>query len=126
VQTLANHFWTRWVKEYLPELTKRTKWHDRVEPLKVGDLVLIIDPRFKRNEYKRGRIVDSKETRSGQNREFKVLCGDTIYTRPAVKLAKLDVYQDPESRRLFCDKAPSLITGGSVTEGRDNRARKRI
>jgi Family of unknown function (DUF5641) len=125
VQTLADHFWTRWVKKYLPELTRRSKWHEKVEPLKVGDVVLIVDSRAKRNEFKRGRIVDAKETRSGQNREFKVLCGETIYTRPAVKLAKLEFYQDPESRQQFCDKAPSFITGGSVAKSHDKRARKR-
>jgi hypothetical protein len=125
VQTMTDHFWARWIKEYLPELTRRSKWHEKVETLKVGDIVLIIDSRFKRNEYKRGRIVDAKETRSGQNREFKVLCGETIYTRPAVKLAKLDIYQDPEARQLFGDKAPSIITGGGVTKSRDHRARKR-
>ncbi|XP_065175930.1 uncharacterized protein LOC135805765 [Sycon ciliatum] len=31
VQVLADHFWRRWIKEYLPTLARRTKWHGRTE-----------------------------------------------------------------------------------------------
>ena len=123
-QALADNFWTRWVKEYLPELTRRTKWHDKVESLKVGDIVLICDPKGKRHEYKRGRIVEVKETRSGQNREFKVLCGGCIYSRPAVHLAKLDIYQPQEVQTSFGDRAQGLITGVGV--GKSSMKLKRI
>jgi hypothetical protein len=38
-QHLADQFWKRWVKEVLPDLTRRTKWYKRTEPLKVDDQV---------------------------------------------------------------------------------------
>lgn len=49
-QVFAEHFWQRWIKEYLPEMTRRTKWHDKIQPLKIGDLVIIVDHRARRNE----------------------------------------------------------------------------
>nr|XP_012153196.1 PREDICTED: uncharacterized protein LOC105664201 [Megachile rotundata] len=42
-QHLADHFWMRWVKEYLPTLIRRRRWHEEVQPLAVGDLVLVAD-----------------------------------------------------------------------------------
>ena len=43
VQVYANYFWRRWVLEYLPTLTRRTKWFENVKTLDVGDIVIIID-----------------------------------------------------------------------------------
>lgn len=49
-QVIANKFWKRWLHEYLPELTKRSKWHEELPNLKEGDLVIIVDPSSKRGE----------------------------------------------------------------------------
>ncbi|CAG7828334.1 unnamed protein product, partial [Allacma fusca] len=43
VQELTEKLWTRWVKEYLPTLTRRTKWFQHSSPIKVGDIVVIVD-----------------------------------------------------------------------------------
>ncbi|XP_058817112.1 uncharacterized protein LOC131680413 [Topomyia yanbarensis] len=40
---ILDQFWRRWVREYLPMLTRRTKWFDAVKPLEPGDLVIIMD-----------------------------------------------------------------------------------
>lgn len=40
IQEMTKHFWRRFVLEYMPTLTRRTKWFKRVEPIKVGDVVL--------------------------------------------------------------------------------------
>ena len=42
-QNLANMFWGRWIREYLPTLLPRKKWFDRADPLKVSDVVLTAD-----------------------------------------------------------------------------------
>src|SRR5207245_1271040 len=42
-QLLADHFWRRWIKEYLPTLTRRTKWNAVTKPIEVGDIVIVID-----------------------------------------------------------------------------------
>jgi hypothetical protein len=43
VQYLANLFWSRWTKEYLPLLQERQKWHCAKRNLQVGDIVLVVD-----------------------------------------------------------------------------------
>lgn len=35
-QTLKNHFWSRWINDYLPTLTRRTKWCKQEKSLQVG------------------------------------------------------------------------------------------
>lgn len=44
---LANFFWQRWVAEYLPTITRRTKWFYPVKPIAVGDVVIVVDPSFR-------------------------------------------------------------------------------
>ena len=47
-QVLANMFWNRWLKEYLPLLTKRNKWTYEVGNLEKDDLVLVVEPKVSR------------------------------------------------------------------------------
>lgn len=42
-EKLATIFWRRWVNEYLPTLTRRDKWTQPTTPLKVNDIVVIVD-----------------------------------------------------------------------------------
>ena len=41
VQHLANTFWSRWHKEYLPTLQPRTRWQVKKDNLCVSDIVLL-------------------------------------------------------------------------------------
>ena len=43
VQSYSNLFWCRWVKEYLPNLTKRSKWTTEMKNFKVGDVVILME-----------------------------------------------------------------------------------
>ncbi|XP_022835506.1 uncharacterized protein LOC111362962 [Spodoptera litura] len=56
-QRLADVFWQRWVREYLPELQHRREPHGRGEPVQLGDLVQVVDPNLPRNVWVRGRVV---------------------------------------------------------------------
>ena len=44
VQYLADVFWSRWIKEYLPILQKRNKWSNLSLNLSLGDVVSISEP----------------------------------------------------------------------------------
>jgi hypothetical protein len=57
VQYLANVFWSRWRREYLPTLQQRRKWQDVKENISPGDLVLLKDKQLSRNEWPLGRVV---------------------------------------------------------------------
>ena len=43
VQHLSNSYWSRWLREYVPELQRRSKWLNKTRNFKVGDLVLMCD-----------------------------------------------------------------------------------
>ncbi|XP_055644241.1 uncharacterized protein LOC129780229 [Toxorhynchites rutilus septentrionalis] len=91
-QIYANIFWGRWVKEYLPTICRRTKWHQPVKPLQVGDVVVIADPDHPRNCWPMGRVVGTTvSSKDGQVRSAVVRTNNRYYERPAVKLAILDV-----------------------------------
>jgi len=50
VQFLANEFWSRWRKEYLPTLSERRKWTGIHENLRKGDIVMMLDENVPRCE----------------------------------------------------------------------------
>lgn len=43
LQQLKQRFWKRGLLDYLPDLTRRTKWYKPVRPLRVDDVVIICD-----------------------------------------------------------------------------------
>ena len=49
-QNFANAFWRRWIREFLPSLIPRKKWHDKSEVIKLNDIVLILDKNLERNQ----------------------------------------------------------------------------
>uniref|UniRef100_A0A2M3ZA50 Putative bel-2 cq-i n=1 Tax=Anopheles braziliensis TaxID=58242 RepID=A0A2M3ZA50_9DIPT len=91
-QRMADVFWKKWVREYLPTLTRRSKWVKRVQPVAVGDVVVIADDNLPRNHWPRGTVVDVVQARDGQVRRAIVQCANgQVYERPATKIAVLDV-----------------------------------
>lgn len=95
-QQLANNFWRRWIREYLPTLTRRSKWHARAPPIKVGDVVIIVDEKNPRNCWPKGVILETTATRDGQVRKAIVKTANGTYERPAVKLAVLNLEPNNE------------------------------
>lgn len=59
VQYLADQFWKRWSKEYLPLLQTRSKWHQEWRNLSIGDIVLLVDNICSRNAWPLARIVET-------------------------------------------------------------------
>ena len=41
VQILANHFWKRWLREFLLALQERSNWNQKRRNAALGDLVLV-------------------------------------------------------------------------------------
>ncbi|XP_055623389.1 uncharacterized protein LOC129766818 [Toxorhynchites rutilus septentrionalis] len=91
-QFLADLFWKQWVRDYLPTITRRTKWLTPVKPITVGDVVIIVDPKFPRNCWPKGRVIAMCQAPDGQVRWATVqTASGGIYERPAVSLAVVDV-----------------------------------
>lgn len=91
-QRLTDLFWSRFIKEYLPTITRRTKWFQQVDPITVGDIVLIVDEVSPRNDYPKARVLNTMVGSNGQVRRAEVQRADkAILWRPASGLAKLDI-----------------------------------
>ena len=89
-QALANFFWKRFSKEYLPNLSERKKWKEKKQNLKVGDVVLVAEPNQPRGVWPLGRIVSTYPGKDGMVRAVTVRtqCGE--YKRPITKLCLLE------------------------------------
>lgn len=83
VQALANNFWNRWSREYLPTLQHRRKWTKSHRNLQEGDIVLLRDSQVARNYWPmamitktvpggdgRVRKVELKTTAQGHSKTF--------------------------------------------------------
>ncbi|XP_031560001.1 uncharacterized protein LOC116296171, partial [Actinia tenebrosa] len=56
LQRLLNHYWKRWEKEYLHNLTTRVKWKTTEPPVQVGDIVLVSEDNVSRLKWPLGRV----------------------------------------------------------------------
>lgn len=96
IQHFSNLFWQRWTKEYLPSLTRRTKWHANVKNIEVGDLVIVVDSSSARNLWSKGRVISTTPGSDGVVRRATVQTSQGVFVRPTVKLAILDVCENNE------------------------------
>ena len=90
VQELVRHFWTRWMKEWLPNLNATKKWKEEKKDLKVGDLVLVIESNTTRGSWPLGRITEIFPGKDGHVRVVNVQIGNKTYRRPIHVLCPLD------------------------------------
>jgi hypothetical protein len=90
-QQIAEMFWKKWREFYLPELTRRSKWFVKAPELQPGDVVLIVDNNAPRNEWRKGLIEQIIKGKDDIGRVAIVRSNNKTYTRPIMKLAKLDV-----------------------------------
>ena len=90
VQYLADVFWKRWLKEYLPQLQKRSKWLWKERNMSEGDVVLLLDDLATRNSWKLGRVLEADTGKDGQVRSVRLKTKDTELTRPVHKLCCLE------------------------------------
>ena len=89
IQDLADVFWRRWTREYLPALQQRQKWSTPVRNLAVGDIVLIMED-LPRNQWLMGRVVETFPGRDNLVRTAKVKTKSTTLVRPVHKLCLIE------------------------------------
>ena len=86
---LADHFWMRFIWDYLPNRQPRGKWRREVQNLEVGKIVLIFDPQLPRASWPTGRVTAVMVGSDGRVRSVDVQVGSQIYTRPVSRLMVL-------------------------------------
>ncbi|XP_028416322.1 uncharacterized protein LOC114540241 [Dendronephthya gigantea] len=95
-QLLANHYWRRWLREYIPTLQERKKWNEPKRNLQVDDLVFIADDNVPRNTWPMGRIVDVFPGPDGRVRTIDVRSKNSVYRRPVAKVCLLEAADDQD------------------------------
>ena len=89
-QALANQFWKRWLTEYLPTLTIRSKWTSKTANVNVGDLVLMNETNTPRGKWPLGRVTKLFPGDDGIVRVVDVTTKDGTYRRPMTKICVID------------------------------------
>ena len=86
-QAYANALWERWLRDYAPQLNKRSKWHrESHQCLKPGDLVWILDPTSPRGYYPMARVTQLQYGDDGVARSAELKTPTGTIVRPVIKL----------------------------------------
>lgn len=113
IQRLTDCFWKRFVKEYVPTMTRKTKWFQPVKQIDIGDVVLVMDEKNSRNVYPKARVVDRVIGSNDQVRRVRLqFANDSILWRGAAGVARLDLSTEASSTVLSDSQ-----TGGTVGKG---------
>ena len=98
VQYLADVFWGRWKREYLPLLQSRQKWFRPKKNFAVGDTVIVVDETLPRNAWAIGRITEVFPDKYGFVRRVKVKTKTSTLERPISKLCLLESIEQVEGK----------------------------
>ena len=82
VQYIANLFWQRWIKEYLPLMQQRQKWTNARRNFNINDVVVIVDETAPRNSWPLGRVVKTLPGPKGLVRSVLVKTKTNTLQRP--------------------------------------------
>lgn len=94
-QALADEYWRRWLKEYLPELIPRRGARDVNEiAIKPGDLVIVVDHTLPRNVWPRGVVTAVHPGPDGGVRNVEIRTKGGVFRRPTSRLAVLPVERE--------------------------------
>ncbi|XP_051157423.1 uncharacterized protein LOC127279231 [Leptopilina boulardi] len=92
VQQMKQHFWDRWNKEYLNELTVRKRWHKGfMNEIKIGTLVTIRDDNLPPMKWTLGRIINTHPGADGIIRVVTVKTSSGEYKRSIKNLSPLPI-----------------------------------
>ena len=90
VQNIANMYWNRWLKEYIPTLTPCWKWTRQTRNFKIGDLVIIKSKYIPQNHWPLGRVIETFVGSDDIIHPVKVKTPSTELLRPSNSLYLLE------------------------------------
>ena len=88
-QYMADLFWKRWIKEYLPLIQERQRWSAKKRSFAPGDIVVVVDPTAPRGSWLMGRILDIMPDARGLVRSVRLKTKSNILERPITKICLL-------------------------------------
>ena len=89
VQALTTQFWQRWMKEYVPTITTRSKWYGDGATVKAGEVVVLKEMKTEKGVWPIVRITKVHTGTDGIIRSVDIKTKDGTYHRPLNKLGKL-------------------------------------
>ncbi|XP_045026337.1 uncharacterized protein LOC123470277 [Daphnia magna] len=90
-QRLVDQVWNRWLREYLPTLTTRSKWTRSQKNLEANAMVLMVDPKSPRGHWPICRVVRTLPGPDGVVRAAEVITkSGKTYTRPVTSLCRFE------------------------------------
>ncbi|XP_043262458.1 uncharacterized protein LOC122403168 [Colletes gigas] len=109
IQKVKQHFWTRWHREYLNELTTRSKWTSSSPTIKKGTIVLLREDNVPSMQWPLGRVVKAHPGADGIVRVATVKTATTVLERNVRKLVPLpmQVDKDDNSEQPSASEHPS-------------------
>lgn len=97
VRAQTQLFWSRWSKEYLPQLQKRSRWTVLSRKIKVNDLVIIKEDGLPPFKWRMGRVIDTHPGIDGVIRVVSIQTSSgSTFKRPVTKLSLLPTTADED------------------------------
>nr|XP_055076729.1 uncharacterized protein LOC129455971 [Misgurnus anguillicaudatus] len=93
-QILADQFWSSFIKNYLPSMQSRQKWHATPEDICPGSVVLMMDSQLPRACWPIGQVTKVYPSADGYVRTVEVMINKKLYIRPVAKLIVLKEIPD--------------------------------
>lgn len=88
-QVLADRFWSSFLRNYLPSLQTRQKWHSTRADIAEGTLVMLVNPQLPRALWPMGHVTKVHPSADGHVRSADVKIGGRDYTKPVARLVAL-------------------------------------
>jgi len=89
VEQLRQHFWRRWVKDYLHNCQSRVKWNEVNNSIKVGQMVILRQDNLPPLCWKLARVEKVYPSKDNIIRVVSVRTSNGVYDRPITKLCML-------------------------------------
>ena len=103
VQELSDHVWKRWMEEIIPMWSPRQKWLEEQNPLKINDVVWIMDQKNQRGKWPLGKVIEIMRGMDKRVRVVRLLASGREMIRPISKLAviktDLECFVDQDDQR---------------------------
>ncbi|XP_044762479.1 uncharacterized protein LOC123319524 [Coccinella septempunctata] len=94
-EQMKQDFWKKWTSEYLSRLQQRSKWTDKKENMKIGDIEHYKQDNINPNYWPLGRVTQCHPGIDGFVRVATIRCKDgKEIRRPITKICILPVEQE--------------------------------
>ncbi|KAL3973453.1 solute carrier family 15, member 5 [Sarotherodon galilaeus] len=105
-QVLADHFWSRFIRQYILSLQTRQKWQTTAADLAEDSVVMIADPQLPRALWPVGRVIKTHPSPDGRIRSADVKVKERVYTRPVARLVALPALPSGEDEDSSASNSP--------------------